>query len=631
VVIPDAIREPMLGFLCGHAPFARMAAEHLDFIAQHARLSYYAPGAHIVEVSQSTAAGLHIIQQGHVHGRADADATILVLGPGECFPLHTEGTASQMPATRFDAVDDVFCYRLEADSLLALLDRSTIFRDFHAAAPSVLADASHQESSHGFHERAIEQGSLLAPVSTRILREPVSCAQDTSIRMALERMNAASVGTIAIVDEQLVPLGIFTLTDLMQRVVLPQRALDLSVREVMTAAPQTLEETASAQDAMALMAQRGVHQLLITRGGRLAGVISERDLFALQRTSLRTVQQRIRSAQDIAALAVAATELSHLTDILLAQGLSGTTLTGVISAQKDALTVRALDLLAPRFALERLPWCWLALGSEGRSEQTAGSDQDNALIFDGAALAAGQLDTARAELLRFARAANEALAQLGFPLCPGQIMAGNPDCCLSSAEWRARFAQWLREPTPQALLRANIFFDFRPLHGQCAMALDLRRWLGAHAAGSRLFLELLRANALQCDPPLGLMRSFRTDEGSSPDSVNLKTQGTRVYVDAARVLALTRGITANSTAQRLQLGTRALHVPERDLDGMLQGFEFLQLLRLRAQRGLVAAASVTDLNSIDPYALSDPDQRLLKEAYRQARLLQGLLSQAVSD
>ena len=630
MVVPDAIREPLLGFLCGHAPFARMAAEDLDFIARHARLSYYAPGARIMEMSQAPAAGLYIVHQGYVHCRTAATDT-LVLGPGECFPLQGDDLAGDAPAASFDAADDVFCYRLASEHLLELLRRSPVFRTFHTAAPRVLAETSQQASAYGFHERAIEHGSLLAPVSTRIRREPVSCTSDTAIRVALECMSAASVGTIAVVDQQQIPLGIFTLTDLLQRVVLAQRALDQPVCDVMTAAPQCIEETASAQDAMALMAQRGVHQLLITRAGRLSGVISERDLFALQRTSLRTIQQRIRSAQDLAALGVAATELTSLTDILLAQGLGGAILTGVISAQKDALAVRVLDLLAPQFALDRVHWCWLALGSEGRSEQTAGSDQDNALVFDTATLAASELDATRSELLRFAQAANEALAQVGFPLCPGQIMAGNVEYCLSSAEWRARFAQWLREPTPEALLRANIFFDFRPLHGRSSVGLDLRRWLGAHAAGSRLFLELLRANALQCDPPLGMLRSFRTDEDSSPDSVNLKTQGTRIYVDAARVLALARSIPATSTAQRLQQGTRALNLPERDLAGMLQGFEFLQTLRLRAQRGLISAKNVSEPNSINPYALSDPDQRLLKEAYRQARLLQGLLAQAVSD
>jgi CBS domain-containing protein len=91
-----------------------------------------------------------------------------------------------------------------------------------------------------------------------------------------------------------------------------------------------------------------------------------------------------------------------------------------------------------------------------------------------------------------------------------------------------------------------------------------------------------------------------------------------LFVDAARVFALEFGIAETHTAQRLRSGLRRINLPERDLAGLVQSFEFLQLLRFQSER-----------NRIDPYALSDPDQRLLKEAFRQARSLQMLLKQSI--
>jgi CBS domain-containing protein len=131
-------------------------------------------------------------------------------------------------------------------------------------------------------------------------------------------------------------------------------------------------------------------------------------------------------------------------------------------------------------------------------------------------------------------------------------------------------------------------------------------------------LGLLTENALQSEPPLGLLRAFRTDDGDFPGTVDLKTQGTRLFVDAARVLALEFGIAETHTVRRLRAGMHRINLPERDLAGLIQSFEFLQLLRFRG------------LNRIDPYALSDPDQRLLKEAFRQARNLQMLLKQSIA-
>ena len=52
-------------------------------------------------------------------------------------------------------------------------------------------------------------------------REPVYCTAAATVREALERMSEEGVRTIAVVDSQRRPLGIFTLLDLMERVVLP--------------------------------------------------------------------------------------------------------------------------------------------------------------------------------------------------------------------------------------------------------------------------------------------------------------------------------------------------------------------------------------------------------------------------
>jgi CBS domain-containing protein len=243
----------------------------------------------------------------------------------------------------------------------------------------------------------------------------------------------------------------------------------------------------------------------------------------------------------------------------------------------------------------------------------------------------------RRDLLEFARAANDGLAQLGFPLCPGNIMASNPDHCLEATEWRERFAGWIREPTPEALLGANIFFDFRPLAGNVGLAENLRAWLTELAAGNRLFLRMLVHNALQAEPPLGVIRKFRTDDGEHSGTIDLKTQGTRIFVDAARACALALGIGETNTSQRLRLAGRRLGVDERRTDSVVEAYHYLQMLRLRTQRGeqdedsrtpAQAARPAASANRVNPYALNELDQRMLKESFRQGRALQQQLEQA---
>jgi hypothetical protein len=79
-------------------------------------------------------------------------------------------------------------------------------------------------------------------------------------------------------------------------------------------------------------------------------------------------------------------------------------------------------------------------------------------------------------------------------------------------EWKDKFLAWIREPTPQALLNANIVFDFRPLSGNTTLCDALREWLFGYTQANPLFLRFLVQNALDVEPPLGLIRTFVLDD-----------------------------------------------------------------------------------------------------------------------
>jgi CBS domain-containing protein len=634
---PALILEATIRFLRAHEPFARMARRDLEFFADRARLAYFAAGSVIVDAANGASCPLYVIQRGHVRSHEPGNpAGEAILSPGECFPLTAAANGSGATAA-YLAAEDVFCFQLARADLRALREASAPFADFCAQSLATLLRRSLGQAHREFGARALDQQTLLQPVAALVRRPPVACGERTPLGAALEQMNRGGVGTIAVVDGTGRPVGIFTLTDLLARVVLPGVALDTPIAEVMTPRPGTVDVETTAQEAMAVMASHGYHQLVITRGGVLAGVVSERDLFALQRVSMQHIIEAIRGAGDVAGLRQAAADIGTLTDNLLAHGAAAEPLTRTIAALHDALTNRLFELLTPAFDLAGLGWCWLSLGSEGRHEQTIASDQDNALLFDPRG---ADPEPERARLLSFARAANESLADLGVPLCPGNIMAGNPELCLSDDEWRVRFAGWIREPDPQALLAANIFFDFRPLAGRTVLAEQLRAWLSSVTPDSRVFLRLLAANALQAEPPLGVVRSFRTDDGGPhAGTFDLKTHGTRIFVDAARALALAFGVAETGTAARLRLAGRRLGMEEREVAAIVEAFHFLQLLRLRVQRGAVAGGEGSGIpvdsapaaaNRLDPYALNELDQRMLKEAFRQARALQKLLAQTLA-
>jgi CBS domain-containing protein len=269
-------------------------------------------------------------------------------------------------------------------------------------------------------------------------------------------------------------------------------------------------------------------------------------------------------------------------------------------------------------------FCWIALGSEGRSDRTLASDQDNGIIF---ASAGGEDPEAlRARLLPQAQRINQSLAKVGFSLCRGNIMAGNPQWCLSEHEWREKFAAWIATGDPAAILNATIFFDFRATFGNGALAERLRDWLAREVRGNERFLRQLAQNALTNRPPLGIVRDFTlSDDKAHPNSIDLKVNGATIFNDAARVYALANGITATNTVQRIQAAALCGAVTGTDAEAWVAAITFLQHFRLRHQYAQISRGEPAD-NHLQPGRLNALDRRLLKETLRTARNLQQRLA-----
>ncbi|OHC63651.1 MAG: hypothetical protein A2045_05835 [Rhodocyclales bacterium GWA2_65_20] len=330
---------------------------------------------------------------------------------------------------------------------------------------------------------------------------------------------------------------------------------------------------------------------------------------------------RIAGASSIAALVACAVEARRLAVALHHEDAGAAPVMRVLSGLNDAIGARVLAVLALRFRLPPARWCWLGLGSAGRQEQTFVTDQDNGLIFS--ASDDGEARELRVLFLPFARAANQALAECGFPLCDGEVMAGNPRWCLSLSEWLESFAVWVRTPEPEALLNAAIFFDFRPLAGAAELAAQLRRPLAELTRGNEIFLRMMTVNALAASPPLGRLRDFVT-AAESGGAIDLKKFGARIFVDAARILALGAGSAETGTVPRLRrMASEGVMTPA-DAEAAVHAFLALQGIRLAVQSGSGVAGQAPG-NQVDPDCLNDFDRRVLLESLRQARKLQQTL------
>ena len=614
-------------FLRKYPPFNQMDSAQLAYLVEHCQLRFYAAGESIIKPGDGPVQHFYIVKQGLVVGERPHSArrgseTTFEIASGECFPLAAL-LGERATRTEHLAGEDTFCLLLGKDAFVRLFAQSAPFRDFALRGVSSLLDQVNQQVQLRAAENLGAQYSLDTTLRELALQQPVTCSAATPLRDAVRRMHEQHVGSIVIVDESERPAGIFTLRDL-RRVVADGESLEQPISALMTQRPFHLPPEASAFDAALAMTERHIAHVCLVEHERLVGVVSERDLFSLQRVDLVHLARTIRHAGRIETLVALRSDIRLLVERMLAHGASSTQITQLVTLLNDHTVCRVIELVLEELGDPGVPFSWLCFGSEGRREQTLHTDQDNGILFE--ADSPEQAEHMRQRLLPVARRINQSLAECGFALCRGNIMAGNPELCLSRREWAQRFAAFVREATPESLLASSIYFDLRVVWGDEQGCAQLRRQLLADVADNSLFQRLLAVNALRHRPPLGRFRDFVVArKGAEKDTFDLKEEGLTPFVDGARLLALAHGVEDSSTLRRFAELVRLEVIDAQDGAAYEEAYHFIQQARLQLHQQQ-AAQNLPLSNRLDPDSLNHLDRRILRESFRQAQRLQASLA-----
>ena len=601
--------DQLEGELARHVPFDRMAGEHRRAFVEGSEQVYFAPDETVIESAEGVPSRVFFVRSGSIVGERGYGGEPFAIEAGELFPLGA-ALGERAVSGRYRARVDSFCLAISVQRLRELARASPPLLEFLQRRVLKLLELSLRAMSERFAGLALAEQSLETPLGNFVGREPVAVPPGTPLRGALRAMHERKVGSVLVTDARGAAIGILTRHDVLDRVVLAERALDSPIDDAMSSPVHTLGVDTRAHDAALLMSREHVRHVPIvdaSGSGRVVGVVSERDLFALQRRSLVQIGVAIDGAASAQALEVAARDIRRFARQLLAQGVAARVITELVSHLNDRLTVRLVTLVAAEHAMDLRQACWVAFGSEGRGEQTIATDQDNGLVLSPAAM------PDRARWLAFGDAVNRALAAAGYPLCKGGIMAGQEACCLGADEWQARFDHWIAHGAPEDLLAASIYFDLRPLAGSTALVGPLVDSIATQASATPRFLKQMADNLLAQRPPLAW------HGGIAGNEIDLKLQGTAIFVGGARLLALAAGVRATGTHARLQSAGAKLGIAQQDTAAWIGGFEYLQTLRLAAQ---VAADGAEPGNRVEVAKLNDIDRRVLREALHAARRLQ---------
>jgi CBS domain-containing protein len=584
-----------VAFVRGTPPFDALPAAAFEDAAKALEIVFHPAGTRLLVRGGEPSAHLYVIRKGAVRLEREGQ-TLQVLEEGEIFGF----TSLISGKATIDVVveEDLLAYRLPKSQFEELLAHGPFAGHFASGLAERLRNSLERSHVVSF------QPDLAVPVSTLLRGPAIRVPREAKVGEAARIMADRSVSSV-LVDSD--PPGILTDRDFRRRVLAAGRGPETPVLEVSSSPLKTVSADCPIYEAWRILLDAGCHHLPVTRNGEIIGVLSATDLLKCTAAGPVAVMKRVERLGERDALPGYAEKVAEMASALFNGGLEPTVIGGFVARLNDTLITRILRWAEADLGPPPTPYAWLVFGSEGRMEQMVLTDQDNALVWG------EDVPGAREYFAALADKAITDLVAAGFPRCPGGYMSTK--WLGGMAWWEERFKGWLEKPTPQALLEASIFFDFRAVHGHLDVA-PLRAVI-ARAAVARTFLSAMAKSAVTFHPPSGLALRLR----SEASRFDMKLKGISPIVFLARVYGLESAARTSNTLDRLRAAVTAGLIGQDTCDTLSEAYRFMLQVRLRTQiRAISEGKPPSNLVSLSD--LSTMERSRLRDAFRAVEVWQ---------
>ncbi|WP_288832547.1 DUF294 nucleotidyltransferase-like domain-containing protein [uncultured Corynebacterium sp.] len=606
--------EEISSFLAEHEPFAHLPGEVLSALPAQMGITYVRRGARIIEAGADND-NLYVIRSGAVDVMDAEGALLDRRDTGRNFGYSTLVDA---PTSRYtmEAVEDSVLLILPRQAFSALVEANPqIERYFLSQSRRVRAAADELREGHTAAD------VLRTPMRELVAGRPVARIGASQSIAEAARVMEANRASYVLVDGD-GEVGILTDRDLRSRVVAATYDPLRPVSEVATSPVRTIRADTMVFEAMLLMGELGFNHLPVEGPEGIVGVASSSDIMRPLQADPIYLAAAVEKA-DLAELQGAFGRAAAVAARFLERGASAAEAQKLLTSIADSIARRLVALATEKYGPAPVPYAFVSVGSQARHEMGPASDQDNALVLSDA-----YDEVAHGEYFaRLGEFVCRGLAAAGQALCPGDMMAMNPQWRMTESEWNRAFHGWITAPEPDAVLHTQVFFDFRCLAGDAEMAERVHAGAVVGARGSKRLHTHLAALATWREPPLGFFRGFVVERsGEYADTLDVKKGGTAAVVQMARLYAITAGVTEVDTLARLRAASGA-SLSARGAEDLIGAYEYLSNLALKQQARQVRAGEAPNYH-IDPKQLPGRDRDALRDAFGVIKSMQTALAGA---
>ncbi len=347
-----------------------------------------------------------------------------------------------------------------------------------------------------------------APVST-IMVPPVRCPENMTVLQAALLMKKSNTQYLIINDNKGEVIGVIDAGTIGLRLASGESS-ESEVFRWMKSPAYLIRYDTKISEAFGLIHKNPDRCLLITsEDGCVNGIISNKELSNAFFSSPGTLETEIAESTTSYSLRNLFLDNQKIATSMVLGHADPYSVSLYISGVADLICQKVVEICVAETGEPPCRFAFIQTGSAGRMEQTLSTDQDNAIIFENRE--EEDLKIASEYFLFLGKKINEMLADIGYRLCKGENMAGNPKWCQPLDRWKKYFHDWIKAPGPEELLEVSIFFDFRFCYGDSSLCGALRDFVTSGLKTNDIFFHHLSAALKPFNPTVTNLSGKKTD------------------------------------------------------------------------------------------------------------------------
>jgi CBS domain-containing protein len=548
------------------------AAEELTQNSQTITLK---PGEILFSAGETFKEAVFIVAEGQVE-LAHPGETPVLLEPGYLLGIANYFDATPYLATA-TAISDVMLQVLPTERIRAAEQRYP-----------ALFSAVNRLLTERIRSQAVQPRGVWALPARAIIQSPlVTCPPSATVEEAFATMNQRRIGSLGVVNTDQSLLGLITFVSLAEGLISNKAKANDTVVDTVCEAAHLISADAPLWKVQSEQIRLGSKYLVVMEDNKPVGVISQTDVLYTLVSYQRSVIVQVVDSKDFQELKTFSARLGAIARELRENNRSAGLAVRALSEIHLAIQRRCIELVLAELRGEDrgeppVPFAFIIMGSGGRKEMMIKTDQDNGIIL------ADKPNTSASEtkewFMDFCDRVNHRLDEVGYDWCTGDIMARNPDFHRSLTDWQQQISRIAEIPSEKTARWSTIVFDFETLYGDDRLTVALRNHLFQELKRKPRLLRLMVADDATGGPAIGFFNRLVTaSDKERRGKIDLKRNGTRILADAARIYALSEGIAATNTGDRLSALVRQGRFDSAFIESVLAAYDELLDLTLGHQ------------------------------------------------